>query len=67
MLSQVSDLLTCGSQLLSIADYINKSFGCNHPLEVEEIFLDISKAIDRVWYDGLIYKIKSFEISDTLY
>ena len=67
MLSQVSDFLTCGSQLLSIVDYINKSFGCNPPLEVKEIFLDISKAIDRVWHDGLIYKIKSFEISGTLY
>ena len=30
-----------------------------------KIFLDISKSFDRVWHDGLIYKIKSFGISDT--
>ena len=28
-------------------------------------FLDISKAFDRDWHDGLIYKTKSFGISDT--
>ena len=34
-------------------------------MEVRGFFLDISKAYDRVWHDGLIYKIKSFGISDT--
>ena len=56
---------SCEYQLLSIVHDIYKSFDCNPPLEVRGIFLDISKAFDRVWHDGLIYKIKSFEISDT--
>ena len=49
----------------SIIHDIYKLFACNPPLEVREIFLDISKAFGRVWHDGLIYKIKSFGISDT--
>ena len=44
---------------------IYKSFDCNLPLEVRGIFLDISKAFDKVWLDRLMYKIKSFRISDT--
>ena len=34
-------------------------------MEVRGTFLDISKVFDRVCHDGLIYKIKSFGISDT--
>ena len=34
-------------------------------MEVRGTFLDISKVLDRVCHDGLIYKIKSFGISDT--
>ena len=53
------------TQLLWIVHDIYKSFDCNPPLEVREIFLDISKGFDRVWHNGLICKIKSFGISDT--
>ena len=55
---------SCEYQLLSIVHDIYKSFDCNLPSEVRGIFLDISKAFDRVCQDGLIYKIKSFGISD---
>ena len=56
---------SCEYQLLSVVHDIYKSFDCNPPLEVRGIFSDISKAFDRVWHDELIYKIKSFRISDT--
>ena len=46
------------NQLLSITHVIFKAFDCNPPLDVRSVFLDISKAFDRVWNDGLIYKLK---------
>ena len=54
---------SCESQLLSICHEIYASFDCYPTLEVRGVFLDISKAFDRVWHDGLIYKIKSTGIS----
>ena len=32
--------------------------------KLRKSFLHISKAFDRVWHNGLIYKIKSFGMSD---
>ena len=55
---------SCESQLLSIV-HIYSSFDCHPSLEVRSIFLDISKAFDRVWYEGLLYKIQSIGISGT--
>ena len=42
------------------------SFDYNPSLEVRSIFLDISKAFDKVWHEGLLYKLKSFGISGNL-
>ena len=49
---------SCVHQFLSITHEIYKSFDANPSLEVRGIFLDISKAFDRVWHDGLLYKLK---------
>jgi hypothetical protein len=34
--------------------------------EIRIIFCDISKAFDRVWHKGLLYKLKSIGIDDTV-
>ena len=51
-------------QLLSITREIYKSF--DEGFEVRGVFLDISKAFDRVWHDGLIFKLQENGISGKL-
>ena len=54
----------CINQLLSITHEIYKSFDMG--LEVRSVFLDISKAFDKVWHDGIIYKLTQNGISGNL-
>ena len=51
-------------QLISITSTIYESFEIHN--ETRAIFLDISKAFEKVWYDGLIHKLKYNGISDNL-
>ena len=46
---------SCINELLSITHEIYESLDVG--LEVRGIFLDISKAFDKVWHDGVIYKL----------
>ena len=46
---------SCINQLLSITHNIYKSFGDVY--EVKGVFLDISKTFDKVWHNGLIFKL----------
>ena len=57
---------SCINQLIAITHEIFKAFDCNPPLEVRSVFLDISKAFDKVWHEGLIYEIKSMGVSGQL-
>ena len=45
------------NQLLYLLDEINQAFDSTKSFEVRTIFLDISKAFDRVWLDGIIFKL----------
>ena len=47
---------SCINQLLSITHEIYKSF--DDGFEVRGVFLDISKAFDKVWYKGIIFKLQ---------
>ena len=53
-------------QLLSIVHSIYADFDHNPSLEVRGNFLDISKAFDKVWHEGLLYKLESLGISGNL-
>ena len=44
---------SCIFQLLSIVHEIQSSFDCHPPVDTRVIFLDISKAFDKVWHQGL--------------
>ena len=55
---------SCINQLLSITHDIFTS--SDNGLEVRGVFLDISKAFDKVWHDGLIHKLKQNRIKDKL-
>ena len=47
------------SQLLSITYEIYKSFDCHLPTDMRGKILDISKEFDKVWHEGLIFKLKN--------
>ena len=54
------------SQLLSITHKIYKSFYCNPPVDITGVFLDITKAFDKVWHDGLIFNLQEYGIDGKL-
>ena len=55
---------SCINQLLLITHEIYQSF--DEGFDVRSVFLDISKAFDKVWHDGIIFKLKQNGISGNL-
>ena len=54
------------NQLLSITHSIFEAFDCNPTLEVRSVYLHISKAFDRVWHEGFIYKLRRCGVTGNL-
>ena len=57
---------SCISQLLAITHEIYSNFDAFPSLVIRGVFLDIYKSFDRVWHEGLLYKVKSYGISGPL-
>ena len=50
--------------LLNYFHEIQTVFDENPTVDIRKVFLDISKAFDKVWHDGIIFKLKSYGIED---
>ena len=55
---------SCTNQLISITHEIYQSF--DDGFEVRGVFVDITKAFDKVWHHGLIYKLKENRVAGDL-
>ena len=54
--------VSCINQLLFIVHTLYKAFDAYPTLDARGVFLDMSKAFDKVWHEGLIYKLKSMGV-----
>ena len=55
---------SCINQLLYLTHNIYQSL--DNDLETRGVFLDMSKAFDKVWHEGLLFKLKQNGISGNL-
>ena len=46
------------NQLIDLVNEVHTSFDDRKSLEVRAVFLDISKSFDKVWHEGLLFKLQ---------
>ena len=57
---------SCASQLLAVVYNIYKHLDSNPSLNTMAVFLYMSKAFDKVWHEGLLFKLKIYGIEGKL-
>ena len=57
---------SCDAELLSTVREIQTAFDENPTVDVRGVFLDISKAFDKNWHDGIIFKLKVYGVEGEL-
>lgn len=57
---------SCPQQVLRITEHVLSKFHHTWPADTGAIFLDVAKAFDKVWHNGLIYKLSKFGVPDRL-
>ena len=44
----------------------DSAFDCDVPKEVRSVYLDISKASDKVWHEGLIFNLTQIGVGGNM-
>ena len=57
---------SCIAELLSIIREIQTAFDENPTVDVRGVFLDISKAFNKVWHDRIFFKLKACGVEGEL-
>ena len=57
---------SCINQLVAITHEIHRNLDAHPSIDTVGVFLDMSKAFDKVWHSGLICKLQSYGIESKL-